>query len=485
MLDVEVSSSFIELHVSFLLDDAALPGRDGAELRAYLSLFTSLVCETDIGDENYRSVVARLDDELVSCSASFGCGSELLQASKQACQFTLKLSAEPEKAADLVAWADKLVHECEFPEEKVLSTCRRMITGLKESMRDGDSVLSQVMTAAVHSPTSPQLQFGALAQRPFLERCAGDIASTCKHLRRLRDIITAPTTASFATVSGNTADSRGITMEMVQKAWRARHSVLRPSLLEAVKWTAGTAEKRPALLPFRHLVVGCAGADTATVHLRADLPLPPLALDGKKSWALRLLCEALSMMEGPLSMVVRGKGLAYGASVGFSASENAVTLDLYECTNVRKSLEGVLGVLRDAIEDDLLNPFQLDNARGSLVFQLKGKRATPTSVVGAAVDSASRGWRSAAEVLDWENILGSVTQDDVFAALTESLAGLCDASQVIACVVCDPSDCKKMAKGLAAGLGLDAKKVFVQENLTDCYDLVDGRIRAALTQIPA
>merc|ERR1712151_650481 len=99
-------------------------------------------------------------------------------------------------------------------------------------------------------------------------------------------------------------------------------------------------------------VVGCAGSDTATVHVRASLPMPSCALDSKKLWSLRLLCEALSMMEGPLAMAIRGKGLAYGAYVGFLEYENAVALDLIECTNVRKALEGAITILQEAIDGD-------------------------------------------------------------------------------------------------------------------------------------
>merc|ERR1712129_527837 len=97
-----------------------------------------------------------------------------------------------------------------------------------------------------------------------------------------------------------------------------------------------------------------------------------------------------------------------------------------------------------------------------------------------------RGWRTATEVLDWEKRLGSVTEEDVLAVLDECLMPLCDASKVIACVVCDPSACKKAAKGLAKGLDLDggAAEVFVKESIADCYGLVDNRIRAALAELP-
>merc|ERR1712232_867120 len=138
--------------MSWLLEARALLGREGAELRGYLSLFAALVCETDNAGEEYRSVVARLDDELVSHCATVECGADLLQATPLPCQFTLKLSAELDKTTELVMWADRLVHECEFPEERVLSTCRRIVTSLKERMRDGESVMSEVLTAMSYSP---------------------------------------------------------------------------------------------------------------------------------------------------------------------------------------------------------------------------------------------------------------------------------------------------------------------------------------------
>merc|ERR1711957_582624 len=184
-------------------------------------------------------------------------------------------------------------------------------------------------------------------------------------------------------------------------------------------------------------------------------------------------------------MAVRGKGLAYGASVSFLPTENAVSLELYECTNVKKAVEAALEVVRDAAESDALTPFQLDNARGALVFSLKGKRATPTSVVAAAAGSACRGWRTAAEVTELENVIGSVTEKDVLAVHEEYLKVLCDAASVRACVVCDPGDCKKMAKGLAGALGLDVKQVFVKDNIADCYEIVDSKVQDAYAKLCA
>eukprot|EP00930_Biecheleria_cincta_P040058 TRINITY_DN27480_c0_g1_i1.p1 TRINITY_DN27480_c0_g1~~TRINITY_DN27480_c0_g1_i1.p1 ORF type:complete len:1142 (-),score=202.18 TRINITY_DN27480_c0_g1_i1:10-3216(-) len=481
VLEVEVASCFVELHVTWLLDSEAMTNRIGAELRPYLPLFASLLCETDIAGESYRSVVARLDDELVSHNASMECGSELLQKSSYPCQLTLKLSAEQDKVAELVAWADKLAHECEFPEERVLATARRMITGLKESMREGETVLAEVVKSAVHGPLSPQVCFGAFSQRAFLHRCVDNLAATCQALGKLRDILTSPGTAAAAIISASTAELRGAVQQRLQDAWKARHATSRRSLLEAVKWTSVSKSRPPPLLPLRHLAVGCAGTDTTTVQLRADLPMPPPALDIRKSWSLRLLCEALSMMEGPLSTAIRGKGLAYGASVCYDALANAVVLELWECTNVRKGIEASMAVLKAAAVDKaMLTRFQVDNARGSMVFALKANRATPNSVTGAAASSAARGWRSAKEVLDWEDGLALVTEADLLEAYETCLSRLCDPAQIVACVVCDPSDCKKAAKNLAGSLGLEAKQVFVKETLSDCYEMVHGRIQAAL-----
>eukprot|EP00928_Gymnodinium_smaydae_P048418 TRINITY_DN3236_c0_g2_i1.p1 TRINITY_DN3236_c0_g2~~TRINITY_DN3236_c0_g2_i1.p1 ORF type:complete len:1137 (-),score=290.56 TRINITY_DN3236_c0_g2_i1:23-3433(-) len=483
VLEVDAPSSFVELHLRWLLDADVLSGREGSEMRAYLSLYAALMCESDVAGENYRSVVARLDHELVSYSAKVDYGSEWLQPGTHPCQLVLKLCAEPADAATLVAWAERLSYELEFPEEKVLATCRRIVTGIKASMREGDAVLENVVTTAVYSPLSPQVVCGALYQRSFLDRCCADIGATCEALRRLRAVLVAPSTPTTAVVSGGDCERRGDVSERLQRAWHARQQLLRPSLLEKVRWGAGFQPRQSPLLPLRRVVVGCGGMDTANVHLRATLPAPPLALDARKHGALRLLCEALSMMEGPLSMAVRGKGMAYGASLKFVASENAVTLDLWECTNVRKSLEAAIEVLRSAPAGDALETFQLDNARGALVFQLKGARASPTSVVGAAAGAAMRGWRSAAEVAEWEQRLGAVTRDDVLAAHAEYVAPLADPGKVVACVVCDPGDCRKTAKGLAAALGVDASSVHVKESVTDCYDIVAGRIKGALEEL--
>ncbi|CAE8603247.1 unnamed protein product [Polarella glacialis] len=474
VLEVETSSAFSELRLSWKLDDSWT----GLELRRYLPLFAELFCETNVSGEDYRKVVARLDHEMVDYSSEIGNGSDLFRVGSHPHLLTLQLSAEPEKAASLVNWAVELSHECDFPQDKVRATCRRMVADLKESMRDAENVLAQVITCALYSPMSPQVQCGAFSQKCFLESCSRDVAGTCLALKQLANAITKPGTACTAVVSGSSAEHRGSIVKPLQDAWRKRYAAARPGALNMSEWGAGSLPSTTPLLPLRHLVVGCAGSDTSHVQIRTVLPDPQVALDAKKSWTLRLLCEALSMMEGPLSQAVRGKGLAYGASVGFSPYDNAVVLELWECTNLRKGLEAALSVLRDAITGDGLSPFQLDNARGSLVFQLKGKRATPTDIVDAAVGSASRGLRSAAETEACESQLSAVTRDDVLAAHARYVLPLCDPSRSIACVVCEPAECKAKAKGLAACLGLKSSQVLVKETLADCYEIVDSRIRS-------
>merc|ERR1712154_631440 len=133
----------------------------------------------------------------------------------------------------------------------------------------------------------------------------------------------------------------------------------------------------------------------------------------------------------------------------------------WECTNVRKAVGAALEVVRTAVEDeDVLSQFQLDNARGALVYSMKSARDTPTHVTGAAVAAATRGWRKVGDVRAWESILPKLTKEDIIEAHSKFLRRLCDIANLVACVVCDPSDCKKMAKGLAAGFSLDVSKVY-------------------------
>jgi len=404
-----------------------------------------------------------------------------LQSLRHPCQLVLRMSALPENSDNAVMWADRLAHECEFLEERVLAQCRRLISDYKERMREADSVVSEVMMAMVHDPLSPQLRLGAFAQRSFIEWCCEHLEETCQALHQLRDIITSPSTCAVAVVSGSSQEKRNDIRNKLEERWRLRHVSTRASFLDAVRWVTYDHPTSKSLLPFRYVVVGCASSDTANVQLRAELLSPAVVMDGRRYWALRLVCEALSMMEGPLCLATRGKGLAYGASVDFAQTDNSVTLDLWECTNVRKAIEAALAVISEAADE--INEFQLENARGSLVFSLKSQRATPTSVTEAAVAAGKRGWRSKAEVQGWEQILRSITKQDVVDAHAECVMQLCDASKVVACIACNPSDCKKSAKGLAAGLGLDMSNIFIKETLSDCYKLVDARIRAVLNTV--
>eukprot|EP01062_Namystynia_karyoxenos_P066480 TRINITY_DN60405_c0_g1_i1.p1 TRINITY_DN60405_c0_g1~~TRINITY_DN60405_c0_g1_i1.p1 ORF type:complete len:1128 (+),score=331.08 TRINITY_DN60405_c0_g1_i1:74-3457(+) len=481
LMQVAVQSAFLELRLHFCMDDAAFTaaGRSPA-LRRYLHLFQDLVTETCVAGEDYRTVVARLDDELVSYGASCGRFSGYFSVGIQPHWFCLHLSAEPHRASELVAWADALLHDCDFTAEKLLSTCRRTASDLSESMRDAQTVMAQVLPLAVHGPTSPQVALGMLSQRDMVERTCGQLQKAAEALRQLRDTIAAPTTPALAVLSGGAAEQRAAVADALQRRWAARHAAPRPPLLGPPCQPNGLHAS--PLLPFRHFVVGCAGADTAQVHLRHVMPPPMLMEDPGELWALSLLCEALSASEGPLYAAMRDHGLAYGASVSYMSWDNSVALDLNECTNVRKALDGALAVVRTALDGDALSDFHLANARGALIYHIKSKRLSPTNIADAALTAMIRGRTSAALEHDFEQRIAAVTGEDVRRA-HRHLANLLDPGRTIACVVCDPSQCKAKAKSLGATLGLEGGSVKVQQKLSECFDLVDARVSAAFAAL--
>eukprot|EP00933_Yihiella_yeosuensis_P051171 TRINITY_DN49035_c0_g1_i1.p1 TRINITY_DN49035_c0_g1~~TRINITY_DN49035_c0_g1_i1.p1 ORF type:complete len:622 (-),score=125.26 TRINITY_DN49035_c0_g1_i1:81-1817(-) len=490
VLDVEVSSNFVQLKLCWQLDETALTGHHGEHLRRYLPLFQTLLGETDVAGVDYRKVVSQLDEELVDYQLEIGKNSGFLSVGSHPYMLTLSLSAAPDKASKLVEWAEKLAYDSEFKPDKVVSTCRRIISDTKELMRQGSEVLSQVMSSAVYGALTPHVQHGAFSQKALMEQCCSDPEAACQALKDLRDVIIASSTACAAVVSGTSVDIRRDVAAKLQEAWRKRQSSSRPSFFAEFQWGKGGSFSAKPALPLKHFVVGCAGSDASYVCLTAALPQPPVALVADKSFSLSLLCEAISMMEGPLCEAVRGKGLAYGCYVHFDLYANSVSLRLEECTNVQKCVEEALDVIRKAGESDetcegSLTNFQLDNARGSLVFSLKNKRGTPGNLVDAATISASRRFSSASDVKTWESQLAAVTRENVLVAHKEYLLRLCDPAQVVACVVCDPGECKAKAKALATCLGIDKSKVHAKESLAEGYAIIDRQINAAISTAAA
>lgn len=130
-----VQSDFVEVHA--FLSFATLPNHLRALVTAYLSSFFSLPVETSTGESlTFEQVVDRLDDETVSYEANLGVGSYFTE------NFRASIKVEKEKYEEAVRWLKDLIYGSKFDLARLQTTCAKIMQGLPELKRDGDTVLS-------------------------------------------------------------------------------------------------------------------------------------------------------------------------------------------------------------------------------------------------------------------------------------------------------------------------------------------------------
>ena len=413
-----------------------------AELRRYLYLFTELLMESDVAGMPYEKVVQEMDKDLVTYFCGVGRFSKFMSVGIQPNVVSLYLVAEPEKAANIAKWAQRLMHEVTFTKQRVATQCKNLLSDISENVRDAGSLSDHAMSFAMFDPHSQHCLLNPFAQKNFLKACLKDPEGTIAKLNELRAVLASdPATEVSYLVAGRDAAVRKSVLDGVSGAITRERTGAAPvpRLYTNSQWGDGSAERRTK--QGRSFAIGVGGVDAAAVSVNA-----PVNVDSRKEfWALRLLCECISLAEGDLQLAIRGKGLAYGAGVYYSTYQSTVSLEMWECTNVKEALPAALNVLRSIGEDhddaaacSVLTEFNIKNAIGSMVYSLKSKRATPSDVIDSTHTSCFRQLFSPEADSADEAVLQTVELEDLRAAYNKHVAKLLNDPALVAGVITSP-----------------------------------------------
>ena len=444
VVEVDIATSFVSAIIYW--DIGHLP----AEVRRHVYLFSELLMESDANGMSFKEVVKKMDDELVSYCCSTGRFSQFMSLGIQPNTVSFYLVAEPTEVEKIGEWVDTLLHTVQFTAERVATQSKNMLSDVSENVRDAGSVLDHVMKFAMFKPHSQHCLTNPFSQKNFLKRCVKNPESAVSGLNAILHSMSSEegvrasciVAASDATVRSKAIS--GITSALM----KTRTAPLTP-LYSTIKWGEGAEDERTQ--DRRSFVVAVGGVDTAAVALDVTIDEE---MTTKEIWALRYLCQCISMGEGDLTLAVRGKGLAYGAGVYFNQYQKTISLDIWECTNVGAALESSLAMLRaigeEGEEEDggstVLTDFNIQNACGSIVFKLKNKRGTPAGVVDSTSSSCMRGLFSPEEERVEDLMLHDVTKEEMRAVYTKYVSRLLGHPSLLAGVATSPKQVDAVAK---------------------------------------
>lgn len=172
-----MQSDFVEVHA--FLSFATLPNHLRALVTAYLSSFFSLPVETSTGESlTFEQVVDRLDDETVSYEANLGVGSYFTE------NFRASIKVEKEKYEEAVRWLKDLIYGSKFDLARLQTTCAKIMQGLPELKRDGDTVLSSYVHELLYDESNTPRANSVLEQMRAIPELMKELQENPENARK-------------------------------------------------------------------------------------------------------------------------------------------------------------------------------------------------------------------------------------------------------------------------------------------------------------
>ncbi|KAI9090979.1 hypothetical protein DFS34DRAFT_584846 [Phlyctochytrium arcticum] len=429
-----VETETVFTHLRIALHTESLPD----DLRSYLYLFEGLIFQSPLtlpGPDgktttvDYRDVVRRATDLFVSYSAAVGIDDG--SSDSWLCEvFSVNASAE---SADFEAMAAYLI-QCflftTFTKERLVTTAKNLLSQFVESKRDGsfmvDVISGELLDPAVpvHTVEKNNRALGLFRQEQLLKQCLkackdGAHDTVLAKLEKIKTLLLLGATKegpSFvqiglptgSTVAAKTSLGKDQSVAKFAEIWDREFAAYRKLQSTAtLDNSTGAATVRPSAFPYPRvpynpqrcnrelfgssLLVPIPGVTTS--YLSQTVPCEVLRPHPHSDYfAVRLLTELLSRIEGPLYTAIRGQGFAYGQGVGLDLWNGTLEFSLYKSSEPQRALFAFYTILirlgNSVGFDDVCSATNIETARASIAFMNAQRRATSSSVVAGSLKGA-------------------------------------------------------------------------------------------------
>ncbi|KAJ3281727.1 hypothetical protein HDU76_008865 [Blyttiomyces sp. JEL0837] len=493
----------------------------------------------------YRDVVRECSRLLVSQEAAVGFGNDMWSSSWLSEVMMVAACSEPRLFEDAVRMLIRVLMGSVFTEERIVSAIRKLLADLAEVKRDGGSLLSAVSTRVLCASKKKlprgqsgdpgnDLHISIFKQEAFLRGLlkqikdaeAPSVGKSAKPGVKL-PIKTAPKGVGAIVTSLNAVRSALLRSRakpgFLQIAWPEkceetyapdyaistiaivwdeeyelfeRSSLKTPLNGKFVTSTAGVVAFPFPRVPYNRklvddtfgtgLLVSAEGVSAACM----SMVVPCDIMKSKDFYAVTLLAELLSRSEGPLYTSIRGKGLAYDASIHVAIWTGQMSMEIHESSDPRQAMHEFLSVIA-RMETDVgweevvdgganSNGFALETARASCAYKIVTAKSTASACIVSSLRACLRGFLTTEEAEEHEKTLYSITQDDLKSAYIKYFRQFLDPSQRITFVITGTGETvaplresfKKISeKDIPSGVTVDSKAFVADLNIVSLNDL--------------
>ena len=149
-----------------------------------------------------------------------------------------------------------------------------------------------------------------------------------------------------------------------------------------------------------------------------------------------------------LSQEIRGSGLAYGAWIDYSITDNELTLDLLKASKMKEAFIMAEEIIKNHVEND--NEWDeslVDSAKGQLIQYLTAAEANPQNLASLSFQNYLKG-RDAFYNRNLIYNARKVTLSGMISAARQFLPSLLRRDVAQTAIVCSPTKVKDIIHGL-------------------------------------
>ena len=432
------------IHFYFCFDISTL---SGASL-SYLVLFQELLLQSSLLQLDgqymaYQDVVKFINENFLNLEACVGFGNSTFSCSYLGNVFLVYgsvSSLEKFQIAMRFIHAILFTNILQFEGERVSIIAQNLFTELTESFRDGQEVINTLSTKffsqrccaiigensvdflRAMSPYKIGESISVLIQldilKTLIEDCqnAEQIKLHLENLLQLRQFLASlPCLVQIGCSPQRLDPVKAIFTEIFSskdassEKFASRNDIIRNSISPDLTIQSGSTELTFVGLDLmRHVQyrpdyftnpIICAVGGLTTSHLSISIPCDAILADSPiEYFSVILLCQLLSRTEGPFYRLIRGKGLAYDASLHFAGWNRQLELFLYESIDPKQAFLQIMNLfiqIKEEIEltgsSVLFSISDIDSARALAVYNSCSHQSSPSSVLSYARHGLFRG----------------------------------------------------------------------------------------------
>ncbi|CEF67320.1 Presequence protease, mitochondrial [Strongyloides ratti] len=422
-------SKFVEAVV--LIDTKGMP----LNLRKYLVLLSDIIFSSpamiDGKEISFEDVSKAMENDLIDWTLTTGVKGIYER------YLALKLKVSAKDYRNIAKWVNILLKNIIFEKNRIEITALKLANQAHEYKRDGYSMVMNLSNSMIYNNDANEFLFSVVPLEKFHKEIAKKIKKESSQitddLNSLLDFLLKSTINLHILANEHLIEEFG---EFNKKDWEFLVGCKNNELISQPEDELNKDGFN------KQTVLGVGGTESSFViqkiYFSQDFTGPDIA-------EILLFSQYLSQLEGPLWNKIRGKGLAYGASIYPYPDKHTITLSLYRCAQAVQAIEETKKLIYSIIESQEIVESEFEAAKRSLVYEMmEGEK----SIKDASIENLLSTLKNVPT--DYKRKLcakiWNLKADECFKKASPYIKELFDETKISRAIIVNPSKIKKITE---------------------------------------